>query len=581
MTPSSLLALVGLVSAGLAHAAPAPRPLISTPGIDLGATAAGVAFCETSQRAVLALSTGDLVAIDSSGALHRLGSLGRPLGPVQLACDRNDQIFAPVSGALAVFGNGTSSSHAVTFRYVLNTRVLDDGKVALVDNDGVVWRWDGTQLASSWQAKLPKPLPPGRVALRGDGKALAILAHDSSTIHHEDGRQDPAPRAFSAVWSGNDLVHVHRGGLGRWTPGTPITSSTLLDAKLTGYQLDLAGRRVVVTAMTTAEIRELDASGAVIGSATATRLPGGYKMFALGTAGFGVVAVGRRAHVLDLTRSSVVIDEQHPLESPRVLAFSPDGASLAMTGNDNDVMVATLRTSVVHRLVASDKRVHNLHLAWASDGIYVTGEGGYLHWDRKGAVTSGRASFPIGFTRAGEAIEAPRDRGVIVHRRSGPVTFAMDPTLGSDSIHRIDLDNDHAVVKRGRHIELYRLDAKASRMIQIATTESLRFPNVIGLAGKSPRAFYVDDRKLHVLDANGDKELATLASFSNGLAVSKDRRRVAISHGASGISIFDADSGKSVATLTVDGMVTAMAWSPDGKRLAVASPAGVTLHSIR
>ncbi|HEY5934108.1 MAG TPA: hypothetical protein VIU61_05730, partial [Kofleriaceae bacterium] len=460
-----------------------------------------------------------------------------------------------------------------------------DGTVAVVDNDGTVWKWDGTQLVSAWQAKLTKPLPPGRLALRGDGKALAFLAHDATTIHHADGHMDPAPRAFSAVWSGNELVHVHRGGLARWTPGTDITRSTVLDSKLTGYQLALGGRRVVVTATSTAEVRELDASGAVISSASATRLPGGYKMFALGTASFGVVAVGRRAHVLDLTRSSVVIDEQHPLEAPRALAFSPDGASLAMTGSDNDLMVTTIRTSVVRRLVASDKRVHNVHLAWVSDGIYVTGEGGYLHWDRKGAVTARRAGFPISFTRAGEAIETTRKGGVIVHRRTGPVTFAFDPAIdadvGSDSIHRIDLDHDHAVVKRGRRVELYRLDTRAARMVQVAATESLRFPNVIGLAGKTPRAFYVDGRKLRVLDAKGDTEIATLSSFSTWLAVSKDRRRVAVAHGTTEISIFDADSGKSVATLPVDGMVTAMAWSPDGKRLAVASPKGVTIHPVR
>lgn len=578
MTRSSLLALVLLASAGLARAAPTPRPLIAPSGIDLGSIVAGTAFCETSQRAVLALSTGELVAIDATGALHKLGSIGRNVANVPLVCDRTDRIFAAISASVVTVGNGSSSSYTGSFSYARLTRLLDDGTVALVDNDGVVWLWDGTQLVKSWQAKLAPGMPTGRVALRGDGKALAVFAQDATTIHHADGREAAAPRAFSAEWLGTDLVYVHRGGLARWAPGMPITNPALLDAKLSGFQLALAGRRAIVTTFTTAEIRELDAAGSVIGSATATRLPGGYKRFAFGSASFGVVAVGSTAHVFDLTRSSVVIDEQHPLESPRVLAFSPDGGSLAMLGGDSDVLVATLRNAVVHRLVSPAKRLYNGHLAWTGTGIYTSGESGYLHFDRKGAVTHKRAMFLHAFTHAGEAIENDRGRGIIIQRKSGPVSYA----LGADPIQRIDVDNDHAAIRRGRHIELYRLDDKASSLAPIATSPELRFSQFVAVAGsKTPRAFYVDDRKVRVLDANGDKELAILGSFPTALVVSKDRRRVAVANQAGGISIFDADSGKHVTGLLLAGSVSALAWSPDGKRLAVASSAGVTIHPVR
>jgi WD40 repeat protein len=580
MNPSSLLAVVGLLSAGLAHGQPAPRPLVSSLGIDLGANVAGAAFCDTSQRAVLALATGDLVAIDATGSVTKLPSLGRQVGNVQLTCDRKDRILAPIGSTLTFVDGGSTSTEVGTFRYVRLTQLLDDGTTAIVGDDGTIWRWDGTQLTKDWTAPIQTSQQPGRLALRGDGKALVVAAHDGMKIYNADGSQLTGPVAHNVSWYGKDLVYVQRAGLARWAPTHPLTSATILDAKIRGYQLALGGRRVIITSATDAEIRELDAAGAVVGSAIVKRLPSGFKQFAFGASSWGVVARGQHAHVFDLTRSSVMIDEQHPLEPPRALAFSPDGASLAMAGSDGDVLVAKVRNALVHRLVAPGKRAYGNHLVWGNDGIATSGEGGYLMWDRKGAATSHRLSSLFGFTSAGEPIERDRMRGFIVHRRSGPMTLGLATEIGEEPIHRIEIDGKHAVVKRSKHIELYWIGANDAPVL-IAKSHDLRFSTHVGLAGKTPRAFYVDDRKVHMLDASGDKELAILGGFATALVVSKDRRRVAVANNQGGISIFDGDTGKHVVGLLVDGHVTALAFSSDGKRLAVASPRGVTIHPIR
>jgi len=624
MTRTSLLALVGLFSAGLARGAPAPRPLVAAPGIELGATVAGAAFCDTAQRAVLALSSGDLVAIDATGVTTKLASLGHQVNTVHLACDRKDRLLALDGTTLSLVDGGAVSTQVGTFRYARVVQQLDDDTIAIVDADGIVWRWDGaqlsrewkaplqpgmppgriavrgdgkalviasynggtihnadgTQLSREWKAPLQPGMPPGRIAVRGDGKALVIASYNGGTIHNADGTQLATPGANAMTWYGKDLVYVHRAGLVRWTPGQSVDKTTILDAKVKGYQLASAGRRVIITASTSAEIRELDPAGAIVASAAMSRLPAGMKHFAFGASSFGVVAAGGHAHAFDLTRSSTVIDEQHPLEPPRALTFSPDGASLAMTGGDGDLLVAKVRNALVHRLVAPGKRAYGSHLVWASDGILTSGDGGYLQWDRKGDFSASTMFSLFGFTRAGEPIERDRQRGFIVHRRSGAAMLLLAPEIGEEAVQRIEIEGKHAVVRRGKHVELYRIDA-TDTLVKIAESHELRFALHVGLAGKTPRAFYVDDRKVYVLDASGDKELAILGGFATGIAVSKDRRRVAVANSAGGIAIFDGDTNKHVVGLLVDGMVTAMAFSPDGKRLAVASPMGVTIHPIR
>jgi len=439
----------------------------------------------------------------------------------------------------------------------------------------------GTARSSRRLAPIQSNQPPGRIALRGDGKAVAVSGYDATTIYRSDGSAPlPGPRAYTAVWRGKELVFVHRAGLARWTPGDSLDRVTILDAKLTGFQLAIAGRRVLVSGLTTAELRELDTAGNVIGSTSATRLPGSMKTYALGDSSFGVVASGSFAHVLDLAKPGAVVDDEHPLDTPRALAFSPDGSNLAMLGGDNDLIVVDVRRGLARRQLAPGKRIYSSHLAWATDGsILATGDRGYVRWDRSGAVTSTAASV-LGFSRAGELIERTREGGVIVHRRSGEVTLE----LGPDPIQRAVVDDKHAAIGRNKRIELYSLDPRASHQAALATSHEVRFAMHVALAGTRPRAFYFDDRALYALDAKGDHELGKLSGFATALAVSKNRRLVAVATSemtGAVISIWDADSGKRLRDLTPSGQVTSLAWSPDGKQLAVATARGVELHPTR
>jgi hypothetical protein len=95
----------------------------------------------------------------------------------------------------------------------------------------------------------------------------------------------------------------------------------------------------------------------------------------------------------------------------------------------------------------------------------------------------------------------------------------------------------------------------------------------------TPALIYFDEmNKLWITDASGDRELGTFASRITALAASPDRKRVAVANNKS-VTILD-ERGTKILDFATAAFVQAFAWSPDLRTLAVSTRTGVELWTI-
>ncbi len=569
---------VGVVVALHTVALAAPKPQIAgvleAPGIALGQHVIATAFCDSSARAVLLLLNGDVVAVDAAAKMTSIGNIGGTAPRASMACDRSDRIVVARKGELVVFDRGAMTTVKASITMPIAGRTLADGSVAFASS-GTVVHWDGTQV-DEWS--FPPPAYLDKAAISGDGRAIAGFVKGVTTVFDAAGTfATPPPRASAVAWApdSQSLFATTQQGLLRWKVGAAATDVTVVDAKLRGHTIGVAGRRLVVITMGSTNVIELDAKGAPVGATvSSTRWPGAFAHLAAGDAPFAVVAGDQRAYVLDLTTSGPLIDAQHVVGSIRGLAFSPDGRSLAFGGGANDIVVADVVTgAITERLPVKMLGVDQVR--WTRDAIIVAGFRTLVKWNRDRAMTETTTSVGSTVDEAGEIVDGATACGKLPP--PGPMTGFGPPPAPT----RVDASSVYFAAACRQGLTVFR----AKDLTVVAQTTARPYAFALGLAGKQPRAFYAERLDIHAVDAKGDTRVITLPRLTGtpvgailSIVASRDRRRLAVAMTDQLVIIDVARMAPVMAEPTTD--VSAIAWSPDGKQLAVAHRAGIDMWTL-
>lgn len=553
-------------------------PLLPIPGIQLGAQAQAAAFCETSQRAVLRLVDGRVVAIDASGALHEIGRVGMlPAG--MLMCDRRDRIVVAAGRQLVVLANGAATSLRLPADAV-HARVLADGAVGVVVQTGVVYRYT-TRLAEAWRAGRPVLAP---VELDGTGERLVRIAAGRIEVSDRGGHR-AGPNALSATWIDDSTVAFsdRTGLVARW----PIDAPPESFAKLTRLEspslprfvrvlLQRAGHRRVLAQLGSGPLHALalDGPGATLTRTTlVSRLPPGGRLVAAGGA-FAVVAVRDRAVIVDLARGGFASPPHLPLVPPEAIAFSPDGRALAMLGGDGDVIITALDRSTSRRLTTTG--FVRGPLRWAPDGtVLASTPGNQVRWRLDGSVDV-RRERAVGFTPMADPITVTRD--LRVHIERGPFVRTVQLQDRTFGVLEADASDRHLLLRGLRRVEIRAL-ADGDDAPAVVRTRDRQFLRAAALVGRDqPRAMFVDSTGDLVLADRTSERILDRVTGMPLLATSPDRARVAIA-AARELSVWDA-AGRRVARVTTGADIVALAWSPDLRTLAAATRDGIELWTF-
>ena len=568
---------VGVVVALHTVALAAPKPQITSvveaPGIALGQHVIATAFCDTSARAVLLLLNGDVVAVDAAGKMTSVGNVGGTIPRGAMACDRKDRIVVARKGELAVFDGGAVTTVKASITIALAGRTLTDGTVAFVSS-GTVVHWDGTQV-DEWT--FPPPAYLDKAAISGDGRTIAGFVKGVTTVFDSAGTFTTPPRASAVAWAPDNqsLFASTQQGLVRWKVGAAANDLTVIDAKLRGHSIGVAGRRLVVITIGGAAVVELDSKGAQVGTTiSSTRWPGAFAHLAAGDAPFAVVTGDQRAHVLDLATSGPLIDAQHVVSSIRGIAFSPDGRSLAFGGGAQDIVVADAFTgAITERLPVKALSIDQVR--WTRDAIIVAGFRTLIKWNRDRAMTETSTPVGAGVDEAGEIVDGASACGKLPPPDPGP---GFGPPAAPT---RVDASSAYLVAACRQGLTVFR----AKDLTVVAQTTARPFAFALGLVGKQPRAFYAQRLDVHAVDAKGDTRVITLPQLTGtpvgmilSIVASRDRRRLAVAMTDQLVIVDVARMAPVMAEPTTD--VSAIAWSPDGKQLAVARRGAIELWTL-
>jgi WD40-like Beta Propeller Repeat len=557
------LALVPILAA---TAAAAPARIVDTTGVRLAAPPVAAAFCDGSARAVFLLRNGDVVAIDDRGALATLHSTGLMPGEVAMTCDASDRIAIAGAGKLVELDGATVTSR-VGPQHVRDARLLDDGTAAFVDWKGTVWRWNGSAL-TSWTFK-PAVTYPGRFEISGDGNSIATVVRSQAVVYRADGTTDTGPTALGVVWDrdGRSLLVGQISGLGRWVAGDPADRVEVVDRTLIGSRMIREHDRIIAIQPSRLDIRTLDRAGQVTGDVTISRVPSAPKLVAVGRAPFAVIGGLDSAWIANLTSSNDLVERHHPKDPVFAMAFSPDGKSLAFIAGDDEVVVASIDRRGLRVQEPPDKTMLVKRVGWPASGTLVAaGTNGIVRWSRDGKRRTDPTDRILGMTPAGETIELTPSMRVIV-RRASPIT--LDAIF---DFHKPPAEADVAgqllALSSLKNVSIWNLAGGTD--VPIVTFDTTHWISHPVLVGARPAVMFATARDLYAVDASGEHLVERLPSLIGAVAVRDDRQRVAVGCSDGTIVIFDAAGHRVGAPLKSSGQITALAWSPDGSRLAVA-----------
>jgi WD40 repeat protein len=226
-------------------------------------------------------------------------------------------------------------------------------------------------------------------------------------------------------------------------------------------------------------------------------------------------------------------------------ALAPGGSTLALIDN-RAVRVYDVATGKELRpAVAHDSDVETV--AFSPDGkTAITGGDGLVLWD----AATGKEKTTLGErTRVGSAVMTPDGKAVVVGYSESQAIVLWDAATGKE-LRRFD-GKPGAV----EYIGFLSKDRSVVSMCQHHVTST------------ATQTTHTRDLHLHVWDLETGKEARLVANEMMHRATSSpDGRRLA--GGMHKIGVWDALSGRELARLDQPGRVFALAFSPDGRRLA-------------
>jgi WD40 repeat protein len=277
------------------------------------------------------------------------------------------------------------------------------------------------------------------------------------------------------------------------------------------------------------------------------------------------------------------------------LAFSPDGARLAVSGNREILVHALDGNPPPQRLAGLSERI--LALAYSADGKTLAAAGGtparlgeIQLWDtasaklRKSVVLTGDTLFGVSISPDGSRVAAGcTDNTVrIVDAASGKETakmgahenWVLNTVFGVDGKRVVSVGRDRAAkltdAKSGAFLE--NINLLRGELAAVARHPS-KDVVVIGGEDRVPYVYLMDRPK--VMKIADDSTLIRRLERQNGaitaLAWSPDGRRIAVGGAAPEVNIYDAESGARMAACKghAAGIYT-VSFSPDSATLAAA-----------
>ena len=275
------------------------------------------------------------------------------------------------------------------------------------------------------------------------------------------------------------------------------------------------------------------------------------------------------------------------------LTFSPDGGTLAVSAYREVLLVPVSGTTPAKRLAGLSEKIHGL--SFSSDGKRLVVAGGtparfgeVQIWDvpaakmLKSVMVTGDTIFGGALSPDGKIIAVgctdntvrllDAESGQELHKIGNHENWVLGTVFGKDSKRVVTVGRDRAAkltdTKTGAFLEnINLLRGELSAVARHPAKEIV----VIGGEDRYPYVYQMDRSKnmkiaddttlIHKLDRQDGAIFA--------LAWSPDGSKIAVAGAAPQVRIYDADSGKPVASYTghTAGIYT-LAWSPDSKTLA-------------
>ena len=308
------------------------------------------------------------------------------------------------------------------------------------------------------------------------------------------------------------------------------------------------------------------------------------------------VAAGAKDDTPAEARETITLDKPITYTQAPVitaLTFSPDGSSMAVSAYREILLVPVAGSAPAKRLPGMSERIHSL--AFSNDGSLLMAAGGtparfgeVQFWDaRAGKMT--RSVTLTGDTVLGAAL-APDASTVAVgcadntvrvldaksgkelHKIGNHEDWVLGAVYGADSKRIVSVSRDRAAkltdVSTGAFLEnVNRLKSELNAVARHPSKDIV----VIGGEDRIPYVYLMDRPKnMKIAD---DTTLIRQLERQNGsiasLAWSPDGKYIAVAGAAPEVTVYDAESGSRVAELKGHTAgIYALAWSPDSKTVA-------------